>query len=645
MSGPRYEGELFVRYEGNREAGRRYLPEARKVLGYVLQDAEVNSLGVHKMRHVLSDGTVIVAEKIGDLKRVTIEPPFQPGGKKPIRIFEDLVMSAGAASYNEGDFRVIPPIIASPKEGGGWGTYFFSADSPGYSDAAAGVYSDVYPEVETKREVLPEASRNWYNDKGEFCAWATAVYHNAPAYRHPDSLYGVLVQRLGRLAFASTFYIDSEGASLPWRYVMCAAFRGEWLYMVMSDLGPLLYTPRPAEGAMMGDAWASETFANTAFEYALVRVRQVEKTDPVTKQVYYEAEDGSHEVLWTASLERAYSAWTFNRDLTECVSYQMPEQSVIVYREGVVDDSLIGGGVRFALSLAHDDSDGSVSVSFATSAAGAVVFEDNGSVLSVEKVGSHSYDYVGPAYSCPAYRWDGLTETIRELVYADVVNNKYAFHEIRTTLNEGAGTKAVEFSGIVVEDGVETEVVTGSEPTAPYSDLEFEMEGIVRNYVESLGVEGLTFAYRGVGGCVIMRNEPPGSGTWELAGIIRTSMLIPIVLSQEVAGVANGGISVTTEFDTDGPWPWTIVFGAGPGNSTEPSYTGVYQALYTAGVCQSTANFLMVSNFLLTSDAMLNYITGADLVELLNSAFPANFVLGAFILGKPPLTQKYEAPL
>ena len=81
MSDGRYEGELFTRFDGDREAGKRYVPEARKVLGGVLADAAHNNLGVHKIRKQLTDGAVIVAEKIGDA------PPQLRCRNRPLRRF------------------------------------------------------------------------------------------------------------------------------------------------------------------------------------------------------------------------------------------------------------------------------------------------------------------------------------------------------------------------------------------------------------------------------------------------------------------------------------------------------------------------------------------------------------------------------
>lgn len=83
----RYPGELFVRVAGDERAARALLPAARLVMGEALEAASAAGLGTYTLRRRLQDGSVIVAEKIGDLKRVTItagsetsEINVEPGG-------------------------------------------------------------------------------------------------------------------------------------------------------------------------------------------------------------------------------------------------------------------------------------------------------------------------------------------------------------------------------------------------------------------------------------------------------------------------------------------------------------------------------------------------------------------------------------
>lgn len=72
MSGPRYSGWTPIVVVGDREVAAQHVPEARKLLGFVLEEAKRNGLGIANLRRELQDGTVLLAEKIGELPRVTI---------------------------------------------------------------------------------------------------------------------------------------------------------------------------------------------------------------------------------------------------------------------------------------------------------------------------------------------------------------------------------------------------------------------------------------------------------------------------------------------------------------------------------------------------------------------------------------------
>lgn len=65
---------------GDRDAAVPYVGVARKMLGYVKQDAQYNKLGVHSLTRSFDDGTVITAEIHGTIPRITIQtaPPPSP---------------------------------------------------------------------------------------------------------------------------------------------------------------------------------------------------------------------------------------------------------------------------------------------------------------------------------------------------------------------------------------------------------------------------------------------------------------------------------------------------------------------------------------------------------------------------------------
>ncbi len=83
MTGSRYTDWTAVHVVGDREAAAVHLPQARKLLGFVVEEAARNGLGVANLRRELDDGTVLLAEKFGELPRVTIildsvQPDIEP---------------------------------------------------------------------------------------------------------------------------------------------------------------------------------------------------------------------------------------------------------------------------------------------------------------------------------------------------------------------------------------------------------------------------------------------------------------------------------------------------------------------------------------------------------------------------------------
>lgn len=82
----RYPGELFVRVVGDERAAQALMPAARLVMGEALEAAALGGTNTYTMRRKLQDGSIVVAEKIGDLNRVTITPattPAPPTGTEP----------------------------------------------------------------------------------------------------------------------------------------------------------------------------------------------------------------------------------------------------------------------------------------------------------------------------------------------------------------------------------------------------------------------------------------------------------------------------------------------------------------------------------------------------------------------------------
>lgn len=87
MSGPRYLDWTHIRVVGSRNQAARYVPEARKLLGFVTDEAKRNNLGVCQITRKLPDGTTIIAEQHGTIPRITIVVSPRARGKvKNVRL-------------------------------------------------------------------------------------------------------------------------------------------------------------------------------------------------------------------------------------------------------------------------------------------------------------------------------------------------------------------------------------------------------------------------------------------------------------------------------------------------------------------------------------------------------------------------------
>jgi DNA-binding beta-propeller fold protein YncE len=75
MPGPRHIGWAHRRVIGDIDAAAPYWTYARKLMGFAIEEAARNQLGVYSIRRELPDGAVIIAEKYGEQRRITVIPP------------------------------------------------------------------------------------------------------------------------------------------------------------------------------------------------------------------------------------------------------------------------------------------------------------------------------------------------------------------------------------------------------------------------------------------------------------------------------------------------------------------------------------------------------------------------------------------
>lgn len=668
MPAARYDGDLIIQLRGNKDLARQYVGEARKVMGYVLQDAEANGLGVHMVKRYANDGTEIIAEKIGDLKRVRITPPGGPGRKKPVRIFEDLVLGLidtriGGANVN------VSPIIFSPQEEDvlDWRAYFYNEDEPSFYEGA-GSYGDVFPRANdlTRRQQLPAGNINWYDADGYYCSWLSAVTHLTPPGRHPENMYGARVVALGRSIVDMRIY-EFATSSFSNHKVLAACIRNKHVYIMASQLGQLYYTPRPPV-VPDGDAWASEKHAQDPFDYVLLRIPLAEVEDPVSGQLYYKAINEADEILWSGTLERAYSAWRFSTDGRRLVNVQLPTSGFLIWKNMAFSSTVVNDSVVHEILISSEGD----SASMGTYAADNVIYDDGDATLELERVGSGAFDYVSGSQRWPAVRSTPEGFSVRRIVHADPRNGRFFIME-----------RTVEFTGIapvdntyvmsdvtereiVLEEGVETYLYehTENRAGARRPDTSVAQNYLVYGYSLAFGainVGGPGGYYAGAVGVTDYVFGPiegwPGFLYADMP-LQDTTLIAPMYYYTDAEyGFANGGMSFsrhhTTEVSSPPTWSPAHV-GYGKDNSITPEYalqTSV--RIDSAGV--SNARYMFVQGnsayyFAMTSaDPRWNYrptyLTDGDYEALANIPVENTYIIDAYILGKPLKAQKYNIPV
>ncbi len=398
-SGPRYTDWSHLRVpDGEREAAAPYIPAARKLLGFVMDEARRTGLKSHKIKRTLRDGTVIIAEKIGDIPRMTIVPK---GGRPPIEIrtLEGFYFTRRIAALENHQ----PAILVEPtdEEDSEWTALFYGGDEVGFDLAPEdqrGTYIDVFgPKAKQPWQRLDIAGGMWVDrETKESVTWFRGYLGYWPMhYRHPITNYAPYVNIYGHLVYTTPFP--------EWR-VLAAAKRDNWLYvMVCENLGFLNPPERPGTASWSGQVWASQPYTDDEYNYSLWRYPLSIETQPDTLIDTYRAgdHDETGEQLWSGSLELAYGAWSFNADCTNIVTMQLPRRAIFTFRT-YRDETLPGlelwrispdsfpeypvqEAQRIALTISHGV--GTPSVSLSQTDAPLIIAEEDGVVLTMQQTG------------------------------------------------------------------------------------------------------------------------------------------------------------------------------------------------------------------------------------------------------------------
>lgn len=627
MSG-RYAGELFVRVEGDRDAAPAYLPAARLLMGEVLEQASFNELGTHLLRRQLRDGAVLIAEKIGDLNRVTIAPPPPSGRKRPIRVFDDILVFAGEGEYDATGSRVRPPTILSHDADMRWRAYFASTKAPGYY-SAAGTYSDVFPDVMKDYKRLYGGNCFHRNNEGIVTSWASASICIGPQARNPAKAYSVSVFCLGMLLFT---LLDDDGQTGAYNRVLAAAIHEGSLLVLVASLSALDYPLRPAVPTQDADAWASKLYSDDANPTALLRYKLKTKVDPLSYHYYYETDYASEETLWVGELVRGYNRWTFDNEAAQFVSVQLPRQPVLLYRGAVLVEPLSSDEQIFRVGEAG----------LSMEPAGDVVFEDGGLQVRLEVVDSTTLDFVTPTRRIPAVRLTETEVTYCALLYASPVDDRYVLSSIReATRTSGGGpfTGAHRAWLTAVEGDTEVEFSTSpAGDTAACSSFQ-----LLSKYFGDLtsGGSGISKACHATCGWLFYKT--PGTLT---EGVAKLGWLNALQLRAGVAGHIAGGLS-SGNLETIPErrnWSSTLYFGRQLGAGGQPTVDPVYDP--SGNVVLLYANVIGSKHALAVhredpSYSDNTYLTGGDVDALTGGVFDTPFFSP---LGKPHPQQPMERP-
>lgn len=379
MVGSRYIDWTHVRVEGEREAAAPYVGEARKLLGAVMEQAKVNDLGVHSLTRQLADGTVLIAEKHGDIPRITIVPPPPSRPVLPGVLPEDFVVWARDTDQPAGIDATYPQQILRPS----WRSYFFNSDIAGH---------DAFPSDKgTYGGALPAGLRfagnvDWANAEEERFSWyGPSSRYWYDGYRQPEAQYGRHVFHLGQVLLDVDQYCIDSDVDFDERYILGAAKVGLSLYVMHAALEPVTYTVPPS-ATQAPDGYASPAYPTGAV--ALVLRRYGLTIDTVTTDpMRYRVASGSHEDLWSDAVVGGAAPWTFNVTGDAAVTHLTPLLHAM-FQQGEVFHRPSATHTRIELSIDDEGvtrQDSAVSLAAGLGAV-AVIAEDGDRQLLLRRI-------------------------------------------------------------------------------------------------------------------------------------------------------------------------------------------------------------------------------------------------------------------
>lgn len=496
MPGVPYPDWTHVRVVGNRADAAQYLPFAKKMLGYVSQDAASRASKVSFLTRVLPDGAVVHAAMIGSIPQITITPPR---GKKrqPADWLEGVVL---VGAYRSGAPDVLIERFDEPKDGVQYAGYFYGKDGAGYAQAAfpKGSWKMVQPEVamHTTNDALGEL-RDKLKKRTLLRENAYATYGNCLTHVNADGesvnwfglelgnyfyVPNVIPARQGSLSVShrgvelfNSFVNPKPGQPLEWFYmhVKGAAIRDKTLYVALADGDYYVtYTPPPTRLPPLGVFVAPASNPGPK-RVLFLKIPLHTEFDKDTRHEYYRP--GEPEVLFRGDVHNGDGPWVFDRDVTHAVCIARADENRLIW--GAVDGHKIDefnatnlltpstSHLRHVFTLEDQV--------LTTSDAGDVIAEDSGKQLRLERVGDADWDYVWENRRIPAIRI-ARAWLWRRLAYVDVQRGRFMFV---VTECQSPGERFMEWIEIVDGDQAQTQIVDG-----PHHWRDMTSDGERRNF-------------------------------------------------------------------------------------------------------------------------------------------------------------------
>ncbi|MBS0227088.1 MAG: hypothetical protein JSS23_00145 [Proteobacteria bacterium] len=331
MPGPRYLGWMHKRFRGDVDKAPAYLPEARKVLGFVVQEAERLGLMTYTLRRTLANGVQIIGELFGGQPRVTITVPFVPPNPLEVVPPEGFVTWPRDDDHVDGIDDTYPQVLLTPT----WTTSFYN------STIAARVTVPKQPKfygAEYPAGLKFAGNVDWRRDDGVRVSWyGPCARYWYDRWRQPSAQYGKFVFLLGVKLLDIDAYCTESSVDFAERLVLGAALGYDnHLYVLQAKIDD---QPDPdAPFGRPGDVFSTTSYPTDPVQLRLVRYSApFDGSQPFAQRVGIAPH--SHVTLWSGTLAGAVNPWVFDPKIRTLETFALPDEADIRrYRNS--DDTL-----------------------------------------------------------------------------------------------------------------------------------------------------------------------------------------------------------------------------------------------------------------------------------------------------------------